>query len=106
MDAIFKCLYDKNLPVRFYAATTIYKLLRNNEFAQRFLKPALKDVLDIYLAMMADIESEELVTALERIVAFYKEDMEPFALRLSSQLVDSYLKLILVDAKEDNGESA
>lgn len=74
--------------------------------AQSFLKPALKDVLDIYLTMMGEIESEELVTALERIVAFYKEDMQPFALRLSTQLVDSYQKLILIDVKEDGGESA
>jgi hypothetical protein len=106
MDGVFKCLNDRNLPVRFYAATTIYKLLKNNEYAQRFLKPALKEVLDIYLNLMTEIESEELVTALERIVAFYKEDMKPFAIKLSEQLVDSYQKLILVDVKEDGGESA
>jgi hypothetical protein len=47
-------------------------------------------VLDIYLNLMSEIESDELVTALERIVNFYKEDMEPFALRLSEQLVHSY----------------
>ena len=33
MDGIFHGLQDRNLPVRFYAATTIYKLLKNNEFA-------------------------------------------------------------------------
>ena len=55
---------------------------------------------------MVDIDSDELVTALERIVAFYKEDMQPFALRLSEQLADSYQKLIQIDAKDDYGESA
>ena len=66
----------------------------------------MKDVLEIYLNMMNEIESDELVTALERIVAFYKEDMEPFALMLSKQLTDSYHKLIQVDARDDGGESA
>jgi hypothetical protein len=55
---------------------------------------------------MNEIESEELVTALERIVAFYKEDMKPFAIKLSEQLVDSFQKLIMIDVKEDGGESA
>jgi hypothetical protein len=32
---------------------------------------------------MGEIENEELVKGLERIVAFYKEDMEPFAIMLS-----------------------
>ena len=43
---------------------------------------------------MNDIESDELVTGLERIVAFYKEDMEPFSIKITQQLVDSYLRLI------------
>jgi hypothetical protein len=54
---------------------------------------------------MSEIESDELVTALERIVSFYKEDMKPFAIKLSEQLVDSYQKLIMIDSKEDGGES-
>jgi len=108
MDSIFQCLHPSqpSLPVRFYAATTIYKLLKHNEVAQSFLRPALKDILEIYLNMMNEIDSDELVTALERIVAFYKEDMEPFALMLSRQLTDSYPKLVQVDARDDGGESA
>lgn len=62
------------------AATTIYKLLRNNEVAQSFLRPALGDMLQVYLKLMSEIDSEELVTALEKIVQFYKEDIEPYAL--------------------------
>jgi len=55
---------------------------------------------------MNEIESDQLVTGLERIVAFYKEDMEPYSQKITQQLVDSYLRLIQVDAKDDGGESA
>jgi hypothetical protein len=33
MDSMYKCLYDQELPVKVYAATTIYKLLKNSEAA-------------------------------------------------------------------------
>jgi len=106
MDSMYKCLYDQELPVKVYAATTIYKLLKNSEAAQTFLRPGLKDILQVYLKLLSEIESDELVTALEKIVSFYKEDIEPFALLLSSQLVDSYQRLIQVNAIDDGGDSA
>lgn len=62
------------------AASTLYKILRNNDSAQSFLRPALKDLLHVYLEIMNEIDSDNLITALERIVGFYKEDMEPFAI--------------------------
>ena len=103
---MYQCLFSKSLPVKFMAAATIYKLLKNNEVAQGFLHPALNQLLEVYLNLMNDIESDELVTGLERIVAFYKEDMEPYSVKITQQLVDSYLRLIQIDAKDDGGESA
>ena len=43
---------------------------------------------------MQEIESEELVSALEEIVSHYKDDIEPFAVQLAEQLVGSYQRLI------------
>lgn len=90
VDAIYKNLYDNELPVKMIAATTIYKLLKNNEVAQSFLRPALKDIFGVYLKLLTDVDSDDLVKALERLVTFYKEDVEPYATQLSTQLVDSY----------------
>lgn len=39
---------------------------------------------------MTEIESEELVSALEEIVTLYKDDIGPYALQLTEQLVVSY----------------
>lgn len=101
VDSIYKCLYDEDLPVKIIAATTIYKLLANNEVAQGFLRPGLHDILQVYLKLMTEVDSDELVTALERIVSYYREDMEPFALQLCTQLVDSYHRLIQINVVDD-----
>ena len=64
MDGIYQCLFSEHLPVRFSGALALSKLLIN-ETAVSFLKPALKNVLEVYLKIMEDIDSEELMTALE-----------------------------------------
>ena len=40
----------------------------DNETAMEFLKPALKNILEVYLKIMEDIDSEELIGALEVIM--------------------------------------
>lgn len=43
--------------------------------------------------MMSEIDSEELVAALEEIVSHFKDDIGPFALELTEQLVIAYKRL-------------
>jgi uncharacterized protein YjgD (DUF1641 family) len=64
------------------AATSIQKLLHNS-IAAEGLKPVLKNILEVYLKLMSEIESEELVNALEEIVSFFKDDIEPYAFELA-----------------------
>jgi len=56
--------------------------------------------------MMTEIDSEDLVGALEEIVSLFKDDIQPFAMQLCEQLVLSYQRLIQVNVEEDDGESA
>jgi hypothetical protein len=37
-------------------------------------------VLEAFLKLMTEIESEELVNALEEVVTLYKDDIGPFAI--------------------------
>lgn len=55
---------------------------------------------------MSEIESEELTVALEKIIHFYKDDMEPYALQTSKQLIDSFFRFVSINPSEDNGEGA
>lgn len=82
VEFIYKQLFDSELPVRLTAATSLHKLMHNDECTS-LLKPALKDILQIYLKLMSEIDSEELVSALEEIVSHFKDDIGPFALELS-----------------------
>ena len=51
------------MPVKFQAAISLSKML-NNETAVEFLKPALHSILEVYLRIMEEIDSEVLVDAL------------------------------------------
>lgn len=89
VDLIYRNLNDAELPVRLQAALSIHKLLGNDE-TFNFLKPALKNILEQYLKLMTEIDSEDLVSALEEVVAHFKDDIAPYALQLTEQLVNSY----------------
>ncbi len=63
------------------AAISISRLIENTKVFN-LLKPALKNILEVYLKLMNEIESEELVGALEEIVKNFKDDIEPYAIEL------------------------
>ena len=54
-----------------------------DDTAIEFLKPALKNILEVYLKIMEEIDSEELIGALEVIMEKYQEDIGPFAVQLA-----------------------
>ena len=63
-NMIYYCLFDKDLPVWVMAATSLHKLFDIKGVIE-FLKPALKNLLEVYLKLMNEIENEELVSGLE-----------------------------------------
>jgi hypothetical protein len=83
VELSFKCLCsDSDLPVRLNAAFSVSKLLQD-ETACNLLKPHLSSILQSYLKLMNEIESEDLVSALEEIVSLYRDDIDPFATQLA-----------------------
>lgn len=71
-------MFAEELPIKFAAALALSQMLKNED-AIEFLKPALKNILEVYLKIMEDIDSEELIGALEVIMEKYSEDIGPFA---------------------------
>ncbi len=61
-----------------------------NKSARDFLKPALGLILEVYLKLMTEIDSEKLVSSLETIMGKFKDDMGPFAVQVAGQLVTQY----------------
>ena len=60
------------------AATNLPKMLEHEEVAS-FLLPGLQTILEVYLQLMHEIDSEELVGALEEVVKYFKDDVGPYA---------------------------
>ena len=85
-EAIFKQVFAPELPVKLAAALALSRLLKS-EAAEKHLKPHLKQILEVYLKMMEEIDSEELVKSLEAVMGVFADDMAPFALQISAQLV-------------------
>ena len=96
VDGIYKCLFVDNLPIKFSAALSLSKMLKN-ESAVAFLKPALQNILEVYLKIMEEIDSDELIGALEQFVEIYSEDIGPFAIQLAQQLTNKYKALVVDD---------
>lgn len=105
IDGVYKSLFVEELPTKLSAAVALSQML-TNKVVREFLKPALKNILEVYLKLISEIDSEKLVAALEAIMARYKDDMGPYAIQIASQLVTQYQRLIQVDVDEDDGESA
>lgn len=54
-----------------------------NKTARDFLQPALKQILEMYLKLMNEIDSEKLVSSLETIMGKFKDDMGPYAVQVA-----------------------
>jgi hypothetical protein len=83
LEGICKCLQEDDLPVKLSAAVALKGMLRKKE-VKSVIQPDLPKVLETYLKIMEEIESEELVSALEDIVGMFKDDIEPFAINLTN----------------------
>jgi hypothetical protein len=102
---ICRMLVDKDLPVRVEAAVALPKLF-NFSVAKELVAPEIQNLLDIYLKLMGEIDSEDLVDSLELIVSEFEDQVAPFAIELSTHLSEAFLRMAVQDANKDEGESA
>mmetsp|Transcript_21270 Transcript_21270/g.20419 ORF Transcript_21270/g.20419 Transcript_21270/m.20419 type:complete len:210 (+) Transcript_21270:1626-2255(+) len=107
-DRMYKLLvFHADLPVRMAAATSMHLLLERNPTFSEFLKPALKQIIEVYLKLMQEIDSEELVEGLQEFVGHFEAEIPPFAIQLAQELVQAYQRLVEGDKDdEENDEDA
>lgn len=73
------------MPVKVEAALAISKLLEHHE-AVEFIRPNLGNVIDIFLRIMDEIDFEELIVSLRKIVEIYEDEIAPHAEKLCQKL--------------------
>lgn len=104
LNSIYANLTHSDLPVRVEAALALNELLGHQE-AIDFLRPGLEVLLKTYLKIMDDIDFDELVKALQKLVDVYHGEIAPYAISLCTKLSDAYVRLISVKGtgeEEDN----
>lgn len=89
IDGVYKSLFVSDLPTKLSAAISLASMLVNKT-VREFLKPALKNILEVYLKMTNEIDSEHLFTSLESFMKRFNDDMGPFAIQIAEQLVTQY----------------
>lgn len=105
LAAICQLLLDADLPVRYEASLALPKLLKWDTSKAR-LSGELKNVLEIYLKLMNEIDSEDVVEALESVISMFPKEIIPFALELTQHLASAFSRMIEKDMNDDEGESA
>ena len=80
-----QCLYDDHIAVRVEAALALSEMLDHAD-VQELLRPGLGNILKVFLKIMDDIDFEELVGALRKIVEAFEDDIAPFAVSLCQKL--------------------
>ena len=80
------------MPVRVNSAIALIKFL-DQPVAADFIRPGLDSVIKIYLKLIDDIDYDELIDSLKRIVEVFEDSIAPHALELCQKLSEAFLRL-------------
>ena len=92
LNALYQNLSHTDLPVRVNAAVSLIKLL-DHDVAVEFIKPGLQQVIKIYLKLIDEIDYDELIESLRKIVDVFEDQIGPYALELCSKLGEAFIRL-------------
>ena len=92
LDHLYQNLNHENLPVRVNAAIALIKML-DQEKAVEFIRPGLDNVIKIYLKLIDDIDYDELIESLKKIVDVFEDEIGPHAYDLCAKLGEAFLRL-------------
>ena len=104
LEGIYACLCENEFPVKVNAGIALSRLLLQPESAGA-LKPVLANVLQVYLSLIDQMDSDDLVSGLESVIARFADEIHPFAVGIVQQLVNKFWKSLQdKDEEDDEGE--
>ena len=86
-------LVDSDLPVKFQAAISLPKILRWAA-AKDLITPELPRLLEIYLNLIEDIDSEDLIIGLEGIINRFSQELLPHVTDIVSRLTANFMRIV------------
>ena len=89
---VVNCLKDPDLPVKVDAIVSLGSFVETTDDISQ-IRPILPQLLDEFFALMNEVESEEMVFTLETIVEKFGEEIAPYAMGMTQNLVAAFWKL-------------
>ena len=103
---VMDCLMDQALPVRVQAAVALGELIGHEEVHQ-VMAPNAGRLMQELLKLSDETDLDVLMTTQEKVVENFSDELLPFAVELTTQLRDSYVRMLqeLADATAQAEES-
>ncbi|TPX33573.1 hypothetical protein SmJEL517_g03541 [Synchytrium microbalum] len=90
---ILNCLQDTELPVRVEAALCLNSFFRHDSI-QEAMKPHAQNIMQVLLNLTNEIDMDTLTEVMEQLVQEFATELTPFAVQLTTQLRDTFLRII------------
>lgn len=100
---IMQCLNDSHLPVRVEAALALQPLIRH-DFIRKSMQETIPQIMQELLKLSNEVDVDALATVMEEFVEVFASELTPFAVQLTEQLRDTYLRIIgeVVERNQDS----
>lgn len=90
---ILECMADPALPVRVTAALALQPLIRHDEIRAR-MQQNIPTIMQQLLKLSNEVDIDALANVMEDFVEVFAAELTPFAVALSEQLRDTYLRIV------------
>jgi hypothetical protein len=104
---ILECMADPCLPVRVAAALALQPLIRHDVIRTN-MKTNIPQVMQQLLKLANEVDVDALANVMEDFVEVFAPELTPFAVALSEQLRDTYLRIVreLVSRNQEKGDDS
>ncbi len=105
LSFVITSLSDPQLPVRVDAGVSIRSFIETVEDADLApLRPLVPNLLEKFLAISHEVESEDLTGSLETVVERFGSDMGPYAVGVVTALTQQFWRVISEEESGANGD--
>ena len=105
---ILDCMADSDLPVRVTAALALQPLIRHDAIRVS-MQQSIPTIMQQLLKLANECDIDALANVMEDFVEVFATELTPFAVALSEQLRDTYLRIVTEllekqNSRDDDGE--
>ena len=97
-------MIDESLPVRYSASISLPRIL-HWEISKTQLKAEVYKLLTLYIKLMNEVQSEDVIESLESVISAFPLEIQPFAFELTQYLASSFENSVQNTGKEAEDNS-